>query len=90
MLNITLLSSKTLEIDDGAAELIAIAFNEASDIIKDRLGNLQAILAHLDPDSFKACDSAKWGYAFDSIHLDTYNRFAEKVSFFGFNFLFLY
>ena len=72
--------SKTLKIDDAVRNLIALTFNEASGFIKDHMQNLQAILSHLDPSSCEPCDSSKYGYAFDSIHLDTYNRFAEKVS----------
>jgi hypothetical protein len=67
--------------DDKTAKLIALTFTEASDIVKDRLDNLQAILTHLDPEGFKPCTSTKRGYGFDSIHLDTYNRYAEKVSY---------
>lgn len=72
--------SKTIKFEDADSTFIALAFNEASDIIKDRLGIMQKVLRHLDPQSFEPCQSNKHGYTFNSIHLDTYNRFAEKVS----------
>lgn len=75
-----MLPSKTVKIEDSDGKFIALAFNEAADIIKDRLGIMQNVLRHLDPQSFEPCQSDKHGYAFDSIHLDTYNRFAEKVN----------
>jgi hypothetical protein len=79
-----------LKIDDAASNLIALTFNEASEIIKDRMQNLQAILSHLDPTSCEPCDSSKYGYAFDSIQLDTYNRFAEKASEFSLKFDYIF
>jgi hypothetical protein len=58
---------------------MGLVFSEASDIVRDQMTKLRTILEHADPSSCKPCRSDKRGYAFDSIHLDTYNRFAEKV-----------
>lgn len=69
-----------MKIEDSMHKLLALTFSESSGLIKNRLNNLRSILTHLDPDSFKPCDSSMRGYGFDSIHLDTYNRFAENVS----------
>jgi hypothetical protein len=44
------------------------------------MAKLRTILEHADPSSCKPCHSDKRGYTFDSVYLDTYNRFAEKVS----------
>lgn len=69
-----------MKIDDATSKLIALTYSEASEIIKDRMQNLQAVMKHLDPTWFKPCHSDKHGFTFDSIHFDTYNRYAEKVS----------
>jgi hypothetical protein len=58
---------------------MGLVFSEASDIIKDSMTKLRTILEHADPSSSKPCHSNKHGYSYDSIHFDTYNRFAERV-----------
>jgi hypothetical protein len=64
---------------DSTNVFMGLVFSEASDIISDQMTKLRTILEHADPSSCKPCRSDKRGYMFDSIHLDTYNRFAEKV-----------
>ena len=65
--------------DDNSGTFLGLLFNEASEFIKGRMMKLRLILQNADPDIFKHCESDKRGYSFDSIHLDTYNRYAEKV-----------
>jgi hypothetical protein len=71
--------SKTMKLDDATGRFIALTFSEASEIIKDRMQNLLTIMEHLDPTWFKPSTSNKRGFDFDSIHFDTYNRYAEKA-----------
>ena len=71
---------KMIKIKDLDSAFIALTFNAASDIIKDQLSIIQKILRHFNPQSFEPCWSDKHGYAFDSIHPNSYNCFAEKGS----------
>lgn len=69
-----------MDLTDINNEFVATVFKEAREVIKDRLDRLSDILEHLDPPSFEAISSVTEDFSFDSIHCDTYNRFAEKVS----------
>ena len=71
-----------MKIDDANGHLIALTYCKAFKIVKSCMQNLQAVMKHIDPDWFKPCHSDKYGFAFDSIHFDTYNRYTEKVNLF--------
>lgn len=78
-MTILIVGSETLKFKDATGCFLALLSKETSAIIKDRLQIVLSILNHLDDESFEPCISKEHGYAFHSMHLDTYNRFAENV-----------
>ncbi|KIM74023.1 hypothetical protein PILCRDRAFT_14754 [Piloderma croceum F 1598] len=75
----SIFKGSTLKLCDSTDAFMGLVFSEASDIIRDSMAKLQAILEHADPSSSNLCHSDKRGYSYDSIHFDMYNRFAERV-----------
>lgn len=71
--------SNNFEFKDAKGEFLALVIGEAREFVAGHLKRMTDVLETLDPDSFEAMDSYIQGYSFDSIHCDTYNRFAEKV-----------
>ncbi len=71
---------KNLLIQDLTDNLTALIISSGSEFLKPKFRRLLDILGHLDPDFVETCDSNQKGYKFTSIHADTYNRFAQKVS----------